>query len=149
MKPTESLASFKAFGQAAGVNIEECTPRSGLTQMFSFYDAVSPVGCSGRDGDMLLFQWGTYDWGSGKNFELNITRQFVEEEGQDDDAISQLSLTYRFEPTDELQEIKPGNLMCEGSQASAVIREFSEKHQAFVIVADQRPKSGELRFSYM
>jgi hypothetical protein len=117
--------------------------------MFSFYDAIAPTGCSGRDGDMLLFQWGTYDWGSGKNFELNITRQFVEEEEQDDEAISELSLTFRFESTAELEEIKPGNLWCEGLQASSVIREFAENQQAFIIVADQEPKSSELSYSYM
>jgi hypothetical protein len=149
MTPSESLASFQAFSSASGVALETCTPREGIAQMFAFYDEVAPVGCSGRDGDMLLFQWGTYDWGSGRNFELNITRQFIEEAAQDDDAISQLSLTYRFEPTTELEGIEPGNLICEGSQASTVVRDFAVTHPAFVAVADQKPKAAKLHHSYV
>lgn len=65
--------------------------------MFSFFQLVQPKGCEGPHGDMLLFQWGTYDWGSGRRFELSITRQFIENDQQDDCAISQLSLTFKFE----------------------------------------------------
>ena len=149
MTPSESLASFKAFISTSGVALESCSPREGLAQMFAFYDEVAPVGCSGPDGDMLMFQWGTYDWGAGRNFELNITRQFMEEGAEDDDAISQLSLTYRFEPTTELEEIEPGNLICEGSQASTVIRDFAATHPAFIAVADQKPQGVELHHSYV
>jgi hypothetical protein len=149
MTPSESLASFKAFASTSGIALESCTPREGLAQMFAFYDEVVSVGCGGRDGDMLMFQWGTYDWGSGRNFELNITRQFIEEDAQDDDAISQLRLTYKFGPTTELEEITPGNLICEGSQASTVIRDFAAAHPAFVAVADQKPEAVELHHSYV
>jgi hypothetical protein len=149
MTPSESLAAFRSFSTAASVDLENCVPRDGFDQMFRFYDAVPPSGCSGRDGDMLFFQWGTYDWGSGLNFELNITRQFIEEAKQDDDAISQLSLTFRFEPSAESDALKPGNLVCEGPQAATVVRDFALKHPAFTLVADHRPKSAELRHSYV
>jgi hypothetical protein len=149
MTPSESLASFKAFNSTSGIALESCTPREGLARMFAFYDEVAAVGCGGPDGDMLMLQWGTYDWGAGKNFELNITRQFMEEGAEDDDAISQLSLTYRFEPTTELEEIKPGNLIREGSQASTVIRDFAATHPAFIAVADQKPQGVELHYSYV
>jgi hypothetical protein len=149
MTPSESLASFKAFSSISGVALERCTPREGLAQMLAFYDEVATVGCGGPDGDMLMFQWGTYDWGAGRHFELNVTRQFIEEDAQDDDAISQLSLTYRFEPTTELEEIEPGNLICEGSQASAVVRDFAATHPAFIAVADQKPRGVELHYSYV
>ncbi|MGM9480570.1 hypothetical protein ACS5PN_05185 [Roseateles sp. NT4] len=76
-------------------------------------------------------------------------RQFIEKDAQDDNAISQLSLTYRFEPTAALEAIKPGNLMCEGAQASAVIRDFAAMHPACLVVADQRPKTAQLHYSRM
>jgi hypothetical protein len=149
MKPAQSLASLKVFSAAAGVDLETCTPREGLAQMLAFFDAVPVIGCNGCDGDMLLFQWGTYDWGSGKHFELNITRQFIEEDAQDDAAISQLTLTYKFESTSELESITAGNLISEGARAANVIRDFATKHQTFVLVADQRPKLVELNHSYV
>ena len=31
---------------------------------------------------MLLYQWGTYDWGEGKYFQIDITRQFILGEGK-------------------------------------------------------------------
>lgn len=31
-----------------------------------------------NDGDMILFQYGIYNWGKGRVFELNFTRQFCE-----------------------------------------------------------------------
>lgn len=48
-----------------------------------------------EDGDMLLFQYGTYDWGNGKFFEFNITRQFIK---VNEDEPYQLSMTLFFEP---------------------------------------------------
>jgi hypothetical protein len=47
-----------------------------------------------EDGDMLLFQYGTYDWGNGKFFEFNITRQFIK---VNEDEPYQLSMTLFFE----------------------------------------------------
>jgi hypothetical protein len=47
------------------------------------------------DGDMLLFQYGTYDWGNGKFFEFNVTRQFIK---ANEDEPYQLSMTLFFEP---------------------------------------------------
>lgn len=48
-----------------------------------------------EDDDMLLFQYGVYDWdGSGKKFELNLTRQFVDPSG---DEFTQLSFTLYYD----------------------------------------------------
>lgn len=48
--------------------------------------------------DMLLFQYGTYDYDNlGKHFIFDITRQFAKEDP--DSLIHQLSLTLIFDPT--------------------------------------------------
>jgi hypothetical protein len=49
------------------------------------------------DGDMLLFQYGTHDWGNGKYFEFDITRQFIK---SNEDEPYQLSMTLFFEPVE-------------------------------------------------
>lgn|GEM_PF-2338164 len=46
------------------------------------------------DGDMLLFQSGVYDWGRGKNLEIDFVRQFIKSEGE----IFQLHTTFNFSP---------------------------------------------------
>ena len=47
------------------------------------------------NADTLLFQYGTYDWGNGKFFEFDITRQFIKPY---ENKPYQLSMTFYFEP---------------------------------------------------
>ena len=49
------------------------------------------------DSDMLLFQYGVYDWGDqfGRHFSLDVTRQFTTE---DEDEPYQLGFTLIYEP---------------------------------------------------
>ena len=125
MRPDESADRLRAFARANGVDLKKCTPQAGMAQMLAFYREVAVEGCSDEDGDMVLFQWGTYDWGKGKAFELDITRQFIDmhpdygDDGDDDDEqrqFSQLSLTFHFAPSPELDALGMGNRWCE-SQA--------------------------------
>jgi hypothetical protein len=50
-----------------------------------------------KDGDGLLFQYGTYDWGNGEYFQFDITRQFIM---PDEDETYQLSMKMYFEPVE-------------------------------------------------
>jgi hypothetical protein len=62
----------------------------------TLFQEIKIKGIAGaEDGDMLLFQYGTYDWGKGRFFEFNITRQFIK---QNEDEPYQLSMTLFFEP---------------------------------------------------
>ena len=129
--------------------MSRCTPRQGIELMFSFYKSIKPVGCEDSNGDMLLFQWGTYDWGSGRHFSLNITRQFIEVGLQDDDAISQLQLDFRFDPTPELDAIGDGNRWCDGSSEFPVVKEFALSSAPLLAVADRTDGVVELSHSYV
>lgn len=117
--------------------------------MLAFYQSTKPIGCDGPNGDMLLFQWGTYDWSAGRHFELNITRQFIEEDLQDDDAISQLSLTFRFDPTGQLEELGAGNRWCVGPSEFPIVRDFTLSSAPLLAVADQPVAAVELNHSYV
>ena len=149
MSPVESLTSFIAFAAARGVNLSSSTPGEGLEQMFLFYRSAPAVGCTRPDGDMLLFQWGTYDWGEGRHFELNITRQFIEQGLQDDDAISQLSLTYKFEPSDEHEAVGDGNHWCHSLDDLASFQALALSSPAYALAADRRAPVVELVHSYV
>jgi hypothetical protein len=149
MKPKASRAVFVKFAEANGVELSNCTPRIGFSEMFRFYESVVPAGCSGNDADMLLYQWGTYDWGLGEHFELHLTRQFIEDAKQDDDAISQLSVTFKFKPTTELRALGASNLWCHSTTELQSFREFVEKSGPFLATADSTADATEVDFSYM
>lgn len=149
MKPKASRSAFEKFAAANGVILSSCTPQSGFSQMFKFYESVLPVGCDGDDADMLLYQWGTYDWGSGEHFELNLTRQFIEQSKQDDDAISQLGFTFKFKPTVELRVLGNGNRWCHSLTELKSFREFVETSAPFLGAADSKANLNEVDFSYV
>jgi hypothetical protein len=88
-----------------------------------FYSSERADDCDvAADGDMLLFQWGTYDWGHGRHFEFDITRQFipglpsVNPPRESDFPIRQLSWTLVFGPTAELAALGRGNRWCHRPQ---------------------------------
>ena len=59
-----------------------------------------------EEEDMLLYQYGTYDWtGKGGMYEFNLTRQF---EIPNDEEFLQLSLTLLYRP-DMIGEIEADN----------------------------------------
>ena len=63
-------------------------------------------------GDMLLLQWGTYDWGNGEMFEFDVTRQLIAAAAVDDDAIWQLSWKLLFPPSAATAALGDGNRWC-------------------------------------
>jgi hypothetical protein len=113
MRPDESVAELKAFVEAAGASLTNLSPELGFALMLSFYERVPAAGCSGPSADMLLFEWGTYDWGEGESFELSLSRQFIELDGDGEDAISQLRLVFNYKPTPDLAVLGEGNRWCE------------------------------------
>jgi hypothetical protein len=64
-----------------------------------------------QDGDGILAQYGTYDWGDGEHFELDMTRQFIfaDEDGEYS-HMAQLQCTFEFVPNDELRALGDDNL---------------------------------------
>jgi hypothetical protein len=73
-----------------------------------------------NQGDMLLLQWGIFDWGKGKSFEFDITRQFmlnsdlIDEENENImEGVWQLHLTLRFPIIAEIEGVKNESHWCE------------------------------------
>jgi hypothetical protein len=143
MKPNESAKAFADFAVAKGIDLNASTPREGIEAMLEFRTAVTCAACS---DDMLLYQWGTYDWGAGKYYELNITRQFIEAELDDDDAISQLSLTYKYKPSKELELLGANNCW---EDEPTEFRQFILASASFTTVADAKPDEIDLSHFYV
>ena len=96
------------------------------------------------DGDMLLFQWGTNDWGDGPAFEVNITRQLMV--SGDEEEPRQLSLTFRFDPASAPKGLADGNKWCESPDQLAEYRRFVSRSKAFQAVGRESPASVELQY---
>jgi hypothetical protein len=123
--------------------------RAGLAEMLSFYESVSPVGGTIENGDMLFYQWGTYDWSDGTQFEINITRQFIESGAEHDDAISQLQLTFKFTPEKDTAALGEGNRWCNSQSEIRPFREFIFSNRASLAKADLDPPGVSVHHAYV
>jgi hypothetical protein len=138
MKPRSAKKRFLQMIQGTGHELSALLPAEGIRLMLEFYAKERADGCAiDEDGDMLLYQWGTYDWGKGEFFEFNITRQFMDAAGEDED-IRQLSLTFKFKPSEALRKLTDGNRWCAAPDEVDEFRTFIEASDAFTVVANQK-----------
>jgi hypothetical protein len=82
----------KTFHNAQPANVDEI-----INISLTLFQEIKVKGVAGdeEDGDMLLFQYGTYDRGESNFFQFDITRQFIK---PNEDEPYQLSMTLFFEP---------------------------------------------------
>lgn len=136
MEPEQSAEALTAFLVAKVGDPQTASPRAVLAGVVAFYREVSPVGLPGDPpGDMLLFQYGCYDWGQGETFELDLTRQFSHD---DDGTLSQLHATLHFAPDDELRALGPFDVWCWSRGEAAKILETVLASPALAL-AEGRP----------
>ena len=153
MNAHSAQETFEHLLAEGGIGLDGLTVDQGLATMFSFYRDSRAGDCPvDAGGDMLLYQWGIYQSGSPQNedgefFELNITRQFILD-GDEDDNIWQLSLTFKFAPSDALRAIGSGNKWCPRSHPVALeyFKRFVHESPAYQAVAQIEPKIRELDY---
>ena len=97
------------------------------------------------DGDMLLYQWGTYDWGDSSHFEVNLTRQFILQDGEDQD-IWQLLLTYCFPPQEVSIPKTSGERWCHNPSDVPSFSDFVLNSPPLAWCSQRIAKSVELRW---
>ena len=107
--------------------------------MLAFYRQVRATNCPlDADGDMILFQWGVSDSGEGEIYRYNITRQFIAPGNEDDDGMSQLSLTVHYAATDALRALK-GNQWCTSPEQADKLAQFINGHEVSAAVSSLTP----------
>jgi len=149
MTPSASVNAFEEFVENRGGALAALTVRTGVAEMLSFYESVSPTDCANENGGMLLFQWGTYNWGDGPQFEIDITRQFIESAAEGDDAISQLQLNFKFPPDKDTAALGDGNRWCNSQSETRQLREFIFSNRAFLTKADWDPPGVSVHHEYV
>ena len=147
--PDSAEEAFTAWLTVKGLDVRHLAPAQGVSEMLKFYCGIRAEGCTSADGDMLLFQWGTYDWGAGLHFEVDITRQFIAVHLEDDDAISQLHLTYRYLPIPVLNECGSGNRWCKAMAEIANFEAYLATQPALRAVAHVEPLEVALTYDYV
>ena len=144
MKLLTAKTKFVKRIAAAGISVNDMTVKAGIEAMFDFYADERADGCEIEDdGDMLLFQWGTNDWGDGEAFEVSITRQLT---ATNDDP-RQLALTFRFDPAYAPKGASEGNRWCESPKDLDEFRRFVAESKAMEIACKVVPESVELRYT--
>jgi hypothetical protein len=142
MKAKKALKELDQYLRRAGDMDVPRNARVGIQKMAAFYKEVRADDVDlEADGDMLLFQWGTYDWGNGAMFQVDVTRQLIRGSGDDDD-IWQLHLTYRFPPSEPLRAIGKGDRWCARPGDIQSFEHFMMTHPAVAAVGsrdDGRP----------
>jgi len=89
--------------------------KSGMAEVYQYViDRYSDTRLKGTDldadGDMLLFQWGIFDWGKGRHSSVDLTRQIITSE-DGEDVIIQLRCTYQFHES-VLASMESGDCWC-------------------------------------
>ena len=148
MRPITAESEFEKFISQSGAKIATLTPAIGIHLMFEFYKQVRADNCPiDKDGDMFLYEWGTYDWGEGTYFQLDITRQFIETGFEGDDGISQLSMRFYFYPSEEFQHLEWGNRWCDSPTELSHFKSYVTTNAAYLKVANANPTKLDIEYS--
>lgn len=99
-----------------------------------------------EDGDLLLFQWGTYDWGRARLFEFDLTRQWAERRAMGDDGLWQLQATLRYEPSSETEQLASGSQWCFAPDAVEAFRAYIAGSDARAFAAAHSATQFEVTF---
>lgn len=128
-----------------GADIEKLSPIEGIEAMLSFYEEERVDGCDPEDdGDMLRFEWGTYDWGDGGSFQVSVTRQLMATD-DDEDEPQQLKLTFKFDPAVG-GSVKDGGQWCESPEDMPKFRKYVSSSKAVKALGKHRPDEVQLKF---
>jgi hypothetical protein len=111
--PGNARQEFESFLTARNLNERNLNLATGCEAFFDFYRDLRPHGRVFErhwEADRLLFQWNIYDWGSGKNFYFNLTRNLIlADDAAEDEPTWQLRLTFEFEPNNDLRSLGRGD----------------------------------------
>lgn len=148
MKTKDAKAEFELFLALSGTTTETLQPSAAIRAMSDFYRLDRAEDCHlDEDGDMLLYQWGTYDWGEGRTFQLEFTRQFIENGTEDDDGISQLALVLHFSPSPELDALETGNEWCHSLEDLEAFKSHIAASEAYRAVESLKPEKVTLEYA--
>lgn len=122
-------------------------PEQAVALVLKFYEQTRVEGCAlDEDGDMLLGQWGIYDFTGQEWFHFDLTRQFILGDSEDDEDINQLSLTLFFDPIPDLRAIQADNKWCASLDDLTEFENFIKDSAAYQVITSLKPAKIEMNF---
>ena len=142
MRIDDTKASLRSHLANVGLSLDGVDAPAVLAAMMDWYDQERATDAAPivEDGDMLLFQWGEHDWGAGRAFEYDLTRQLVRADDQEDEGIIQLSMTFRYPASDQTAALGCGNRWCGSPAQLAGLRRDIVAHPASEIARSSQPQ---------
>ncbi|MCV2357314.1 hypothetical protein LNV09_24480 [Paucibacter sp. B2R-40] len=136
--PSQSVEAWNKFLSYRGSATKTLNPYELVLASLDFFATIEANGLATAPGaDMLLYQWGVFDFGKGEYFEFDITRQFIAKGQAGNEAISQFRCTAYFEPDAELQSIPKGNLWCGSKADLSTFKKYILGSKAFSAVENR------------
>jgi hypothetical protein len=147
ISPRSAKKEFLLRIEREGHQLAELTPETGIELMLAFYRDERVEGYSrAEDGDMLLYQWGTWNWPKRKpTFYLDITRHLPLTRPVDGNA-RLLGLTFHFPMTESLRALSESNRWCTAPDELDAFRTFIRDSAASRAVASLKPAKVTLSF---
>lgn len=147
MHPAESVATFQNAVAASGTTVEELNAMQALAQMLAFYRDVRAEGCDqDEEEDTLIWKWGMYVQGQTTGFQVELIRCFIEPGTEDEDGMSQLTLTLRYTPSETLQALGKGSYWCGSPAESKAFESAVLASPACHATSQIKPASAELEW---
>ncbi len=127
----EAPRAFEEFAAAAWSPFDGLDVDGLIEAMVGWYQDVRVVDAVGldQDGDMVLFQFGVFDFGTGPSFQYDLTRQLVVP-GSADDGIWQLSATVHYPVSVSAEDLGRGSRWCPDPAEAAEFKRFLLNHPA-------------------
>jgi hypothetical protein len=147
MNHSEAEKRLGLLVEATGKPQNELTPADLLDIAVNFYEMYPCDGCDPQeDADMLLFQCGVYDWGEGKNFEVDFVRQFIlNDDDGEYDHIEMIRFTFYYPATlTEGRSIEFRIWSKECSSLAEFRQKVTEAH-GFRLALNMKPKRTMIR----
>jgi hypothetical protein len=145
MVPSLSESKFQGFFGGRRLGLETAALGDIVMAVLDFYESEHATGLATTpQADMLLFQFGVHDWGQGEYFEFDITRQFVLDGEEGDDAISQPCCTLIYDPTPDLRSVGGGNRWCQSRDGLEAFKTFILASDAYMFARHQPAKQARI-----
>jgi hypothetical protein len=139
------LKSSAAFTGGKGIALIE--------EAIDLYEKTRVEGTNvDQDGDMLLFQWGTFDWGDGKNFEVDLTRQITLDLPDPDDAadsMQQLHLQLLYPCSASTENLGRGSKWCGSPGTLSEFKRFLSESDVFLFASTVQPAKIAVSLDYV
>ncbi|MFG6459168.1 hypothetical protein [Roseateles sp. BYS96W] len=136
--PRQSAGAWVKFLESRKLRTASLRPHELVLAALDFFVSTRATGLDSEPGsDMLLYQWGVFDFGRGEFFEFDLTRQFISDGHSGDEAFSQLRCTAYFSPTPELRAIPSANRWCKSRADAGEFKKFILGSRAYAAVENR------------